>query len=321
MSRQAKAYVALIFICFVWGTTYLAIRVGVVHFPAFLYAGIRQVLSGIIIIIAALIGNRQTDLSRGNILHQAVIGFLLITLGNGLVTWGEKQIPSGVAALICSLMPIVAVLVNLIISKHEKINLFIVIGMIIGFAGVGIIFKDDVSSITNTDYFIGAGATLVATSSWAIGSVFNKKRTSAVNPIFNSGMQLLFGGLFLFLFSPVVDDYSNMVLDSDVLWSLAYLIIFGSVLAYTAYMFALRELPVGVVTMYAYVNPLVAVILGYLILKEPLTWYTAMAFTCILTGVYIVNFGYRKQHRKVAVKDFGNNAMSALPNPENQNKV
>ena len=131
MSRQAKAYVALIFICFVWGTTYLAIRVGVVHFPAFLYAGIRQVLSGIIIIIAALIGNRQTDLSRGNILHQAVIGFLLITLGNGLVTWGEKQIPSGVAALICSLMPIVAVLVNLIISKHEKINLFIVIGMII----------------------------------------------------------------------------------------------------------------------------------------------------------------------------------------------
>ncbi len=315
MSQQTKAYAALIFICIAWGTTYLAIRLGVMHFPAFLYAAIRQVVSGAIILGIALFMSRKVDISGKNLLHQALVGFLLITLGNGLVTWAERYVPSGVAALICSLMPIIAVLINLMMSKQEKLNVPIVVGMLIGFAGVGLIFKDDVGKITDTDYVLGAVATLVATSSWALGSVINKKKPSTVNPVFNSGLQLMFGGCFLFLFSPVVDDYGSMNLwHPEVIWSLVYLIVFGSVLAYTAYMFALKELPVGVVTLYAYVNPLVAVVLGYLVLNEPLNWYTALAFLSIVTGVYIVNYGYRKQHRERDIKDFGVNAMSALPN-------
>ena len=124
MSRHTKAYVALVFICIAWGTTYLAIRLGVLHFPAFLFAAIRQLISGIIIVVMALMMNRKVDLSRSNLIHQALVGFLLITLGNGLVTWGERQIPSGVAALICSLMPIIAVIVNLMIAKKRKAQCF-----------------------------------------------------------------------------------------------------------------------------------------------------------------------------------------------------
>jgi len=315
MSKQTKAYLALVFICIVWGTTYLAIRFGVMHFPAFLYAAIRQLISGVIIMGIGLMMNRKVDLSKSNLMHQAFVGFLLITLGNGLVTWGERQVPSGVAALICSLMPIVAVIVNLVSSKREKLNIYIIIGMVVGFAGVGLIFKDDVSNITDTAYLAGAFATLVATSSWAVGSVFNKKRISLVNPVFNAGLQLLFGGAFLLAGSPLIDDYSNMDLfHPEVVWSLLYLIVFGSVLAYTAYMFALKELPVGIVMLYAYVNPLVAVILGYLVLSEPLTWFTAMAFVSIIAGVYLVNYGYKKQHRQQQLKDLGDNAISALPN-------
>jgi len=299
MSRNTKAYLALIFICIAWGTTYLAIRVGVLHFPAFLFAAIRQLVSGAIILAIGLWMSRRVDLSKSNLLHQALVGFLLITMGNGLVTWGEKYVPSGVAALICSLMPMIAVIVNLIIAKHEKINALIVVGMIVGFAGVGLIFKDDIGEIGNTKYVMGAIATLIATMSWAIGSMINKKRISLINPVFNSGLQLLFGALFLLIVSPMVDDYTGMnFFHPEVIWSMSYLIVFGSVLAYTAYMFALKELPVGIVTLYAYVNPLVAVILGYFILNEPLTWFTALAFLSIVTGVYLVNYGYRRQHKK-----------------------
>lgn len=314
MSRHTKAYLALIFICIVWGTTYLAIRLGVLHFPAFLFAAIRQVVSGAIIIVVGLSISRKVDLSKSNLLHQALVGFLLITMGNGLVSWGEKEIPSGVAALICSMMPIVTVVMNLIVSKKDKINVFIGAGMLLGLIGVGLIFKNDVAQITNTEYLLGALATLVATTSWSIGSVINKKRISLVNPVFNSGLQLLFGGIFLFAGSPLLDSYDNMdLMHPEALWSMVYLIIFGSVLAYTAYMFALKELPIGIVALYAYVNPLVAVILGYLILEEPLTWYTAFAFLSIVGGVYLVNYGYRKQHTKKEIKDFGNNAINALP--------
>jgi len=297
MSNQAKAYLSLVFICIVWGTTYLAIRVGVLHFPPFLFAAIRQVISGLIIIAVALSLNKKVDLSRSNILHQAIVGFLLITVGNGLVTWGEKTVPSGIAAIICSLMPIVAIFINLASSQREKINAYIVIGMLIGFGGVGLIFKNDLANFNNINYIVGSVAILIATTSWAYGSIINKKRTEQINPLFNAGLQLFFGGAFLFIASPFVDSYHELNLwKIEVIGSLLYLIVFGSVLAYSAYMYALKQLPMGIVSLYAYINPLVAVVVGYLWLNEQITLFTIGAFMAILVGVYIVKYGYQKVH-------------------------
>lgn len=299
MTKQTKAYLALAFICIVWGTTYLALRVAVQHYPAFLYAAIRQVISGGIIITIGLMMSRQVDLSRRNLMVQAVVGFLLITVGNGLVTWGEIHVPSGVAALICSMMPIAAVVVNLAGPSREKLTAPIVIGMLLGVCGVALIFKDNIDDLFNRSYLLGMIGIFVATCSWAFGSVYSKKRQSKVNPVFNAGLQLLFGGVFLFAGSPLIDDYSVMDFwHPEAIWPMVYLIVAGSVLAYTAYMFALRELPVGVVSLYAYVNPLVAVLLGYWLLNEQLTWFTALAFITIMAGVFLVNYGYRRQQRR-----------------------
>ncbi|HQE12092.1 MAG TPA: EamA family transporter, partial [Flavipsychrobacter sp.] len=243
--------------------------------------------------------NKTIDLSKKNLLHQGLVGFLLITMGNGLVSWGEKYIPSGVAALICSLMPICAVIINLIQSKKDKLNGIIIFGMSLGMCGVGLIFKDDLEALNNKYYLYGMLATFIATTSWALGSVLNKNRYNPTNPTFNAGLQVVMGGIFLFAFSPLIDSYQNMdLLHPDVLYPLIYLIVFGSILAYTAYMFALKELPVGIVTLYAYVNPLVAVVLGYFWLDENLTGYTLLAFISIIAGVYLVNYGYKRQQRK-----------------------
>ncbi len=322
MNRQTKAYFALIFICIIWGTTYLVIKVGVLHFPAFLFAAIRQVVSAIIIMAIALGMSRKVDLSRNNLMHQALVGLLLITLGNGFVSWGEKFIPSGVAALICSMMPLITVVIGLATSKKEKINLPIVIGLILGVCGIGLIFKDNIADLANQEYMLGMAAIFVATSSWSIGSVMNKRRPQHINPTFNAGLQLLFGGIFLFIGSPFIDDYSQPMnfWNPDVLWSMVYLVTLGSVAAYTAYLYALRELPIGIVTLYAYVNPLVAVILGYFILSEQLTWFTALAFVTVVAGVYSVNYGYRKQQKQKEIEDFGDNDISALPVIETDSK-
>jgi drug/metabolite transporter (DMT)-like permease len=313
MTKQTKAYIALIFICIVWGTTFLAIRVGVMHYPAFLFAGIRQSVAGVILMTVALFLNRNMDLSAKNILRQMLIGFLMLTLGNGLVSWGEKFIPSGIAALICTLMPLFAVLFNLTSSKKDHFNSLIVSGLVLGVLGVGLIFRQNIADMANPVYLGGILATLFATSSWAMGSIVNKKHERPVNPFFNSGMQLFFGGLFMLMLSPVIDDYRGFQFwNTDALLALAYLIVFGSALAYAAYMYTLTALPIGIATIYAYINPLIAVAVGYLFLKEDINIFTGMAFLTIIVSVFMVNRGYRKQH-KTAMKIADQDIAAAFP--------
>ena len=302
MANHTKAYIALIFICIVWGTTYLAIRIGVAHYPPFLFAGVRQTVSGIILMAVALIANRKTDLSAKNILRQMLVGFLMLSLGNGCVTYGEKTVPSGIAALICSFMPIFAVVFNLMSAKREHFNWLIGTGMLLGTCGVALIFGRNMSAVSGSAYLGGALCILLATCSWALGSVVNKKNVNPANPFLNSGMQLFFGGVFMLIISPVTDDLTHVVLwNREGLMALVYLIVFGSVLAYAAYMYVLSKLPVGVATIYAYINPMVAVIIGYFV-GEEVNLYTGLAFAAILASVFMVNKGYRKQHASAAAK-------------------
>lgn len=299
MTKRTKAYIALVYVCIVWGTTYLAIRIGVQHYPSFLFAGIRQLMAGVILMAFALYRSRETDLSSRNILRQMLVGFLMLTVGNGLVTFGMKFIPSGVSALICSLMPMFAVLFNMMSSKKDHFNLTIGLGMALGIGGVALIFRHNIAEVTQPAYMGGIIATIVATAGWALGGTVNRRHINAVNPFFNSGLQLLFGGIFMLLISPAVDNYSGFELwNTEGVVSLIYLIIFGSAIAYAAYMFALNVLPVGVATLYAYVNPLIAVLAGYLFLKEELNIYIGMAFITIVISVFLVNRGYRNQHKQ-----------------------
>lgn len=299
MNKTTKAYLAIAFLSIAWGTTYLAIRIAVMHYPAFLFAGLRQVIAGLLMGIFALLVYKKADISWPVVRMNLLIGFFMISVGNGIVSYAEKTVPSGVAALICSMMPLNAVMLNIFMNKAEKINAIIVGGLVLALTGVALIFRDNLADLGNTAYFGGMIAIYIGTISWAFGSIKSRKLTGVKNPIFNAAMQLFFGGFFLLVLSPAVDSYENFEpFQPDALKAMAYLILVGSFLAFTAYMFALKVLPVGIVTLYAYVNPLVAVILGYFILDERLTWFTALAFVAIVSGVYLVNTGYRKQKLK-----------------------
>lgn len=296
MGKQFKAYLALVFICLVWGTTYLAVRIGVKDFPPFLFMGIRQIIAGFILFFIVLMVGKEIKLNWQDIKSQTIPGLCMITFGNGIVAWSVQYIPSGLAALICSMIPLYVVMMNLVVNKQDKLNWQIISGIVFGLVGVGIIFKDHVKELGNSAYLAGIIITILSSVFWAFGTIYNQNIKTKKEPFLNSAIQLLIGGVGLMIMSLIFEDYNHIPLVTNkTIWALIYLILVGSAMGFSAYVYALSRLPVGLVVIYAYLNPLVAIILGFIILNEPITYYTIVAFCVTISGVYLVNKGYRKQ--------------------------
>ncbi|WP_207426696.1 DMT family transporter [Pedobacter sp. SYSU D00535] len=298
MEVKLKAYLALAFICIVWGTTYLAVRVGVQDFPPFLFMGMRQSMAGILLFAFVIISGKRASLNWSTVRLQIVPGICMITFGNGIVAWAVQYIPSGIAALICSMIPLYVILINLMINRKERPNWQIILGTILGLAGIVLIFRDHLLELKNREYLAGIIITIASCISWAAGTIYTQKNKSASDPILNASIQLFIGGAALLLISTVFEkDTVIPMLSGKALFAWIYLVLFGSVAAFAAYLYALSKLPVALVTAYAYINPLVAVILGFLLLNEQINRYTVLAALVIVCGVYLVNSGYRLQHK------------------------
>jgi drug/metabolite transporter (DMT)-like permease len=286
------AYIALAAVCIIWGTTYLALRIGVLHFPPFLFTAIRQTIAGGLLVGFMMLVAKVSLPSKENLIRQAIGGFFMIAMGNGLVAWSEMHIPSGIAAIICSLMPVLVIVINLSVNREEKPTVPIMLGVALGLIGIVMIFGQNLNDFS-AQYIYGIIMTFLAVLSWAIGSIWIKKHNSDSNPFMNAGLQMFFGGIFLFPFSLAFDDLRAVSWSPEAVYSLLYLIIFGSIIAYAAYSYALRKLPMTIVSLYAYVNPLVAVVLGWLVLSEKLNVQIWLAILVTVAGIYIVNRGYQ----------------------------
>lgn len=289
-----KAYLALAFICFFWGTTYLALRIGVSGFPPILFAGIRQTCAGLMLMAFVLLTKRNIKISMDDVRNQLIPGFLMITIGNGVVAWASKFLPSGITAIIVSIMPVYVVLINLAKGNAQSINRKIIAGLMLGVAGLMLIFKDHLLEIAQPEYFWSIVVILFSAFGWALGSVYLKEKPGKNHPFVHASLQLSIGGLIMLLISPWMESWGEVKsMPVNSLWAMLYLIVFGSILAYICYLYALKHLPVGLVSVHAYVNPVVAVMLGYLILDEPITLLTLAAMFTILAGVYLMNRGYK----------------------------
>ncbi len=291
--RPVLAILALGAVCLIWGTTYLALRIGVTDFPAFLFSAIRQLVAGGLLIGFMLIFGKLQFPTWRVIRIQALAGFLMFTMGNGLVGWAEIYVSSGLAAIISSMVPIWIILLNIKLNEDESPTFPIVVGLLIGLSGIILIFGQQVSEFSNPTYQLGILAMFIANISWAFGSVWIKKKNNKTNLFLNAGLQMLFGGLFMLPLSAVVDDYSKFAFSAPVAYSLVYLILIGSILAYISFTYAIKKLPITIVSLYAYINPLVAVFLGWLVLDEKFGLRILIAMVITVTGVYLVNRGYQ----------------------------
>ncbi|MCA4900060.1 MAG: DMT family transporter [Bacteroidota bacterium] len=296
--KNVLAYLALAAVCIIWGTTYLGLRIGVKQFPPFLFSIIRFLTAGPILILLVLLSGRAQWPDKKVLFNQAVSGLFMVTLGISIVGWAEMYISSGVAAIICSMMPIWTVLINVFVTKDEQPNWLIILGLVTGLTGIVLIFGEHLSEFSNSNYTAGIVLTFIANLSWAIGSIWIKKKNTNSNPFLNAGLQMLFGGIFLIPFTLLLDDYSRINWNSSVVYSLAYMSLVGSVAAYACYSYAIKKLPMTLVSLYAYINPIVAVLLGWLVLDEKLNGRIALAILVTIAGIYIVNKGYQMKTAK-----------------------
>jgi drug/metabolite transporter (DMT)-like permease len=301
-NKNLVAYLALAVVCLVWGTTYLVLRIGVTQFPAFLFSAIRFLIAGPILVGVTLIIAKAELPEKKTMINQAVGGLFMITLGVSVVGWGEKFVSSGLAAIICSVMPIWMILINLFVNKDERPNWLIILGLLTGLSGIIMIFGEHLAEFSDSAYRLGIVITFLANFCWAIGTVWTKKKGSQGNPFMNAGLQMIFGGIFLIPLSLAFDDYATVQWSNELIFCLVYMILIGSVATYACYFYAIKKLPMTLVSMYAYVNPIVAFILGWLILDEKLNAHISIAILITIAGIYLVNRGF--QMKSITLQPF-----------------
>jgi drug/metabolite transporter (DMT)-like permease len=289
--RVLAAYLVL---CIVWGSTYLAIRVGVAEFPPALFAGIRFVIAGSLLLTIALLLGRPLPTHRRDWVTNGVVGVLLLCCGNGLVVWAEQFTPSGVAAIIVVTVTLWLALFDAVIpGSPARPTWRQVLGLLAGFGGTLLLVDADVGALRATDWR-GPLALTCAAAAWAGGSVFSSRRPSEASPEVSSALQMLAGGLALALLGTLLGEAARVHWSARGVGALAYLIVFGSLVGYSSYVYVLRHMAPTVVGTYSYVNTVVAVLLGWAILREPITGRTVAAMGIVLGSVAWVRHAARR---------------------------
>jgi drug/metabolite transporter (DMT)-like permease len=275
----------LLVVYIVWSSTYLAIRIAVregAGFPPFTMAFMRAIVAGVILLAWSMLRKERVRLTRHELMTVAISGILLWVGGNGLVTFAEQRAESGLAALVVAATPIWVALFEAIIDRRVP-STQLIIALLTGFAGIALLTAPSLLTGVEADT-IAVLALFVAEFTWAIGSLLQARRPVNVEPRVSSAYQMLFGAIgFVVLILATNEPLPTPTVSAW--WAWIYLTIFGSLFAFTAYVIALRRLPTRIVMTYAYVNPVLAVLLGYFILGEAITIWTIAGSALVLLGV------------------------------------
>jgi len=283
------AYLAWLTVCLVWGTTYFAIRVALETIPPALVGGIRYVIAGAVL-IAILVARGESLPKRAHWPGLVLLGFLMICLGNGGVIWAEQWVPSGIAAVVVASSPFWMSAVEAFSPNGEPFTRRVLLGLLIGFAGILALVWPDVSAggEPGEQFAVGLGALQIACIGWSLGSAYSKRHARTENALGAAALQMLFGGLMMLAIASGRGEWRDLSFTARSLAAEIYLILFGSLVGYTAFVYALKYLPVSTVSMYAYVNPVIAVVLGSVLLAEPFGPRVVIASAMVLVGIAVV---------------------------------
>jgi drug/metabolite transporter (DMT)-like permease len=299
-SRIITAFAA---VYVVWGSTYLAIRFGVETIPPFMMAGTRFVLAGILLYVWARIRGAASP-TRIEWRSAAIIGTLLLFFGNGGVSWAEQRVPSGIAALLVATVPMWIVLFDWLLHGASRPRPGVIVGLAVGFIGVVMLIGPDQLLGHNRIDLGGVGALMVACVSWSIGSLYSRKAVLPASPLMATSIEMLSGGAVLYLVAAFTGEFRsfNPSAVSMRSWlSVGYLSVFGSIIGFTAYVWLLRVVHASRVATYAYVNPIIAILLGWSLAGEEFTMQMLVAATVIIGAVVLIITNQSKGPAKTEV--------------------
>ncbi len=296
--RASRALIIAAFgaVYLIWGSTYLGIKFAIETLPPFLMGGGRFLMAGAVLTIWALLSGEERP-ARAHWISAALIGGLLFLGGNGGVVWAEQYIPSGLTALLVATEPLWVVLINWVRPRGTSPSGKTMIGLLIGFAGIWLLTGSTGLAGSGGRSILGAVVVIAAAFSWALGSLYTQRARLPASPLLASGMQMVMGGALLTLAGTFSGEWARLASSSVSALSISafvYLIIFGSIIAFTAYSWLLRTVSPTRAATYAYVNPVVAVILGWALAGEPLTTRVMLAAGVIVGSVVLINYGSQK---------------------------
>ena len=303
---RGRLVLAFATVYLVWGSTYLAIRYAIETMPPFLMAGARFILAGSLLLAWAL--GRGAPRPRGVEWRSAsIVGLLLLLGGNGGVVWAEQYVPSGLAALLVATVPLWMVLIDALAPGGKFPRARVWVGIALGLLGVAILARPEGGpasgeSLATSKYFLGALALIGASLTWSIGSVYARRAKLPASPLVATGMEMLAGGVGLALFSAVVGEWQSFdigAVSAKSWWAWLYLLGLGSIVGYTAYVYLLHATTPALASTYAYVNPVIAVLLGWALAGEPISARTLVAAAIILVGVAVITVSRGRRPKPV----------------------
>ena len=289
--RQKKiAFIAWLAVCVIWGTTYLGIRISLESIPPALMGGLRWTIAGgLLALFVRMRGEKLPPPSRwGSI---ALMGFLLLGLGNGGVVFAEQWVPSGLAAVMVATSPFWMAAVEASLRDGERLTRNMIVGLLVGFAGILVLVWPDLTIERGDGKFLaGMIALQIASFGWALGSAYSRRHARNDNILGTTALQMLAGGLMMVAAGFVRGEFSQLFFTPRTATALVYLSTIGAIGGFVAYTYALRHLNVSFVSLYAYINPVIAVALGVLLLGEPFDSRMATAAALVFAGVAIVRW-------------------------------
>ena len=299
--ERRLAYFAWTAVCLIWGTTYLGIRITLETMPPALMSSLRWLIAS-----ALLIGYMR---ARGEPLPPssrwrgiALMGFLLLFVGNGGVAFAEQWVPSGLAAVLVATAPFWMAGVEAVLGSGERLQGRTLAGLLVGFSGIVVLVWPELSMSSRDSRYFLLGVVLLQAASlgWSLGSAYSRRFARQDHVLGTTALQMLAGGIFLGALGLARGELASLAFNARTTIALLYLATFGAVGGFVAYTYALRHLPVSFVSLYAYINPIIAVALGVLLLGEPFNARIALAAALVLVGVSVVrsNAGASEVSRK-----------------------
>ena len=287
--NTALVVAAFFSIYVIWGSTYLLNKIAVTELPPFMLASIRFITAGILIFILSLILGKSLAITKKQLLNTVIAGFLFLAFGNGIVVWALEYVDSGFAALQISAQPLVVLLLMWVID-NKKIKAMSIVGVILGIIGIYLLVSQ--KQVTEQENSVlGMVLIFLALFSWASGSLFVGRANLPSNYLVNTGYQMVSGGILLLIASVAFGESWSYptAWSSPTQYSMILLVLFGSIVAFTSFNYLLKTVSPEKVATSTYVNPIIALLLGWYFLNEQITTQSIVAAAVLLTGVYFIN--------------------------------